>query len=195
LHVFTIGTRAGGSYFNNVGTTGDEGSVFGNLDGNGNTYSAQALAIAGGIYLGQNVAFNDVNFLWIQGWSSIQDNYQADGQVVPVNPVDGATTLAFLGASTNGSVSGDATITYTDGSSQQFTLGFTDWLSTDAPLFGNTIVATMPHINSATQGEVTMNNNVYYAETTLQADKTVQSVTLPTASATGQIHIFSIGTK
>jgi len=30
---------------------------------------------------------------------------------------------------------------------------------------------------------------------TLQVGKTVQSVTLPTASSDGAIHIFSIGTK
>ncbi len=46
---------------------------------------------------------------------------------MPVSPVSGAQTLAFLGSATNSNASGTATITYTDGSTQNFTLGMSDW--------------------------------------------------------------------
>ncbi len=90
---------------------------------------------------------NGVSFSWPNVAFGQYDNYVANGQVIPVTPVSNANTLAFLGAATYGPISGTATITYTDGSTQSFTLGFTDW-ATSTLSFGNTIAAVLPYYNT-----------------------------------------------
>ncbi|MBV9259543.1 MAG: hypothetical protein JO215_16125, partial [Ktedonobacteraceae bacterium] len=144
LHIFMIGTRASTDFTNNVGTSDDSQTLFANLDGSGNSYSTQALENAH-LVPGQQFLFNGVSFPWPASYSVIPDNYQAAGQTIPITPVNNANTLALLGSSTNtgsaGVSSGTATITYTDGSTQTFTLSLTDWENATA-LSGNLIAAT-----------------------------------------------------
>jgi hypothetical protein len=194
LHVFMIGTRAGENYPNNLGTSDDSDTVFANFDGGGNSYSIEALESAG-LYEGQPFPSNGVTFTWPASYSVIPENYQAAGQIIPVTPVTGATTLAFLGAATNGgsTSSGTATITYTDSSTQTFTLTLTNWWNATAQ-GGNVIAATCSYLNNAT-GQQTQTVNLYYTSVTLQTGKTLQSVTLPTTVSGGQLHVFAIGTK
>lgn len=199
LHVFMIGTRAGESYPNIVGTSDDSDTIFANLDTHGGSYSIQALEAAG-LNAGQPFSFNGATFTWPASYSVIPDAYQAAGQVLPVTPVAGATTLAFLGSSSNttggsngGSNTGTATITYTDGSTPTVTLTFTDWWSTSAQ-GGNQVAATCSYLNTPT-GQLTQTVHVYYVEVVLQAGKTLQSVTLPTTVSSGQMHIFAISTR
>lgn len=197
LHVFMMGTRTGENYPNNVGSSDDSDTVFASFDGDSpaHSYSIEGLE-AQGLSEGQPFTFNGVTFTWPSSFSVIPDNYQAAGQVIPVTHVLGATTLAFLGASTNtagGNNSGAATITYTDGSTQAFTLSFTDWWSTTAQS-GNQIVATCSFINTPT-GQQTQTVHVYYTDVALQTSKTIQSVTLPSTVSSGQMHVFAVGTK
>jgi hypothetical protein len=200
LHVFMIGTRTGENYPNNVGTSDDSDTQFANLDGNGASYSIEALE-ATGVYEGQSFTFNGVTFNWPASYSVIPDNYQAAGQVIPssqiAGPLTGATTLAFLGAATDGGStgsSGTATITYTDGSTQTFTLGFTDWAK-NSLLFSNQIAATSTYYNNAS-GQQSGDRYVFYVDVTLQAGKTIQSVTLPSSVTSGTaLHVFALGTK
>lgn len=106
----------------------------------------------------------------------------------PLSPVNGATMLAFLGASTNsgsGAVTtGTATITYTDQSTQTFTLYLTDWWST-SPKNGNLVAATCSYLNTWT-GVLNRQVIVYYTDVTLEAGKTIQSVTCPQRSHQGK---------
>jgi hypothetical protein len=133
LHVFTIGTRAGAGYLNNVGTSDDATTTFASYDGQGNSYSLEALQASANITQGQSFVFNGVTFLWPTSYSVIPDNYESAGiaisfaPTIPITPIAGATTLAFVGSATNGTASGTATITYTDNTTSTFTLGFTDW--------------------------------------------------------------------
>jgi hypothetical protein len=195
IHVFMLGTRSGENYPNNIGTSDDADTVFANFDTGGRSYSIEALEAAG-LTEGQPFIFNGVSFPWPASYSVIPDNYQAAGQVVPVTPVGGATTLAFVGAATNSGpgkvTSGTATITYTDGSTQTFTLALTDWYSATAQS-GNQIVATCSYINTSS-GPTTQTVHLYYTNVALQTGKTVQSVTLPSTVSSGQMHIFAIGT-
>ncbi|GHO48681.1 beta strand repeat-containing protein [Ktedonospora formicarum] len=195
LHIFAVGTRAGaasGSSYNNVGTSDDSAPSFGNFDAQGNSYSAQALQQVG-LIPSQNVTVNGVTFIWPNMAPGYFNNYQAAGQTIGVTPIDGATTLAFLGSASNKGSSGTATITYTDGSTQTFTLGFTDWV-TSTLSYGNSIAATMSYHNAST-GKQTGNTYIFYTSVTLQAGKTIQSVTLPATFTGGQPHVFAIGTK
>ena len=127
MHIFSIGTH-GPSQYNNVGITDDADPIGGNYDGSPvpGSWSAQALQSVG-ITPGANLTYNGINFTWPSVPTGAFDNYQANGQVISVTPASNATTLAFLGSATYGPSSGTAVITYTDGSTQNFTLSFPDW--------------------------------------------------------------------
>ena len=194
LHVFSIATAtaAGPVGYNNIGTSDDSKPTAANYDHGGSSYSAQALQSAS-ITPGGSVTSNGVTFLWPSSASGVANNYQASGQIIPVTPVSGATTLAFLGSSANGAASGTATITYTDGTTQTFTLGFTDW-AVASTSFGNSIAAKMSYRNT-TQGKQSITVYVFYVAVAPQSGKVVQSVTLPSSVSGGQLHVFSVGTK
>lgn len=178
--------------YNNVGISDDSNPQAGNFDGSGNSYSAEALQ-KDKITPGNPVVVNGVTFTWPNVAAGTPDNWLASGQTVPVTPVSGATTLAFLGSSNIGNASGTATITYSDGSTQTFTLGFTRWI-TKTPAFGNTLVAKMPYRNSTTGRDNTL-VYLYYTNVALLSGKTVQSVTLPSIISNGSLHVFAIATK
>ena len=151
LHVFAVGV--GGPAFNNIGISDDGSPGSGNFDGGSTSYSAQALASAD-LVPGHQFDLDGIAYTWPSASSGAVDNYQAAGQVLPITPVPNATTLGFLGAATHGSSSGSATMTFTDGTTQTFTLGLTDWAQ--SPAFGNTIAATTSYRNSS-GGKQTLN--------------------------------------
>jgi beta-glucosidase len=102
----------------------------------------------------------------------------ANGQTFALS--GSGTKLGVVGACDYGDASGTGTITYADGSTQDFSLGYADWYS-NAPSTGDDIVSTTPYLNTST-GHTTHAVAVYYASVPLQADKTVRYVTLPTFS-------------
>jgi len=178
--------------FNNIGTSNDSNPSAANYDHHGYSYSAQALQQTG-ITPGATVPFGGVNFIWPKVAPGSLDTFEASGQLIPITPVSGATTLAFLGSSTNGSASGTATITYTDATTQTFTLGFTDWANASTT-FGNSIVAAMSYRNCSC-GKQNISVYIFYTEVAMQAGKTLQSVTLPSTVSGGQLHVFTFGTR
>lgn len=181
--------------YNNAGTSDDSDPAAGHFDGI-NSYSAQALLLVG-ITPGAQGSFNGVSFTWPSPTSGENNNYLARGQVLPVFPVSGATRLAFLGAATGGASSGTATITYTDGTTQNFTLGLSDWtlaMGTAPPSFGNQVVVTMPYRNTPNGPQIDR-PSVFYTDVALLAGKTIGSVTLPSTTTGGQLHVFAISTK
>ncbi len=184
--------------FNNDGISADGHGTTANFDLSGASYSEQTL-LAAGFTPGKTITFNGVTFTWPNVVAGAADNVQAMGQVIPVTPVQGAKTLAFLGSSTNGPSLGNAVITYTDGSTQIFRLGLSDWTlgaSKMAPSFGNQALATLPYRN--TPNGVQANGNtphIFYTSVALLAGKTIASVTLPSHVNAGHIHIFAISTK
>jgi hypothetical protein len=182
--------------YNNVGTSDDSNTKAANYDGGGFSYSAQALQ-AVGIAPGKPVVYNNVTFTWPNRASGVANNYQAQGQTIPITPVSNATTLAFLGSATNGPSIGTATITYTDGTLQTFSLGLSDWAlnaGKSTPSYGNGTVVSMPYRNGPA-GKQSINMYVFYADVTLQPGKTLQNVALPSSLNQGHLHVFAIGTK
>ncbi len=178
--------------FNNVGTSHDNATTSANYDNAGNSYSAEALG-ADGIIAGGTVNPDGIAYTWPGASPGTANDYQASGQKINLAPVANADHLGFLGSATNGASSGTATITYTDNSTQQFTLGFTDW-AVVKPVFGNSLVAVMTYRNTRS-GQQTKTNYLFSATFALQDGKTVQSVTLPTTTTGGQLHVFAIGTS
>ncbi|GER87853.1 hypothetical protein KDW_20150 [Dictyobacter vulcani] len=202
LHVFAIATKQGTVTtnptptvpYNNTGTSDDTNPGGAALDSK-YSYSAQATQLAG-LIPGASVNAYGATFVWPAANPGTPNNYLVQGQVIPVTPVDGAQTLAFLGSSTVGNSQGSTTITYTDGSTQAFSLGFSDWTlggDNQSPAYGNQIAVTMPYRNFA-GGKQSINNFVFYAEVSLQAGKMIQSVTLPGSTTGGQMHVFAIAT-
>jgi len=177
----------------NVGITDDSDPGPGNFDGYGNSFSATALSDVG-ITPGSGVTSGGVTFTWPNVAAGQPDNVVASGQTIAL-PGSGRT-LGFLGSAGNGVASGMGTITYTDGSTQSFTIGFQNWIDS-TPVDGSTLVATTPYFNRTTSGPA-RTPSLFAASVTLQAGKTVAYVTLPDVSGTGvssstiSMHIFAI---
>ena len=163
----------------------------GNLDGGGFSYSAQALRRGGpDLWSGHHAQRPHLHLA--QCLAGHADNVVAGGQTFAVSGP--GATLGFLGTGDYGTASGGGTITYTDGSTQPFTLSFADWWANSA-VPGGDIVASAPYINTPT-GKQNQQVSVYYAAVPLQAGKTVRYVTLPdisqgVATGTTAMHIFA----
>jgi hypothetical protein len=141
-------------------------------------------------------------------WAHRLDNYQAAGQVIPA-PINldappPAGHISFLGAASTApaaGATGTATVTYTDGHTQQITITLTDWTrGNDAfPLAGgNIVVATCAYRNNVTNGTQDAHHTYLYAtaETALLDNGQpvpdgvqIASITLPVNSS---IHIFGV---
>lgn len=173
--------------FGNVGVSDDSAPAAGNLDGNGDSYSAEALAGAG-ITPGGTVTSDGVTFIW-PGLAGTDDNVIAASQTVLLSGP--GSTLGFLGTAVNGAYTETGTAYYTDGSSQQFTISFVNWTNGSPPA-GDTVVAAMPYLNTPT-GQLTRTRYLYGAFVPLDPSRTLEAVQLPAAGSgdTG-IHIFAV---
>jgi predicted alpha-1,2-mannosidase len=201
MHVFAIAAGTGSApaaqpgggplatLFNDQGISDDSNPGAANYDCVGFSYSQQQLT-AVGLGPGARVTANGLTFTMPNVGTGAPDNVMANGQTVTLTGAAGVTRLGFLGSGSNGNASGPATITFTDGTTQTFTLGLTDWAQ--SPAFGNTVVATMPARNSG-GGPQQIQVFVFEAQVTLTAGKQVARVALPAASA-GQLHVLAIAT-
>ena len=177
--------------FDNVGISNDADPAAGNLDGTGYSYSAAALAAAG-LTPGRSVTHDGLTFTWPDVLAGMPDNVLASGQTIAIS---GSGTLGFLGASDYYGSSGTGTITYTDGTTQSFTLSLADWWA-NAAASGSDILASVPYMNTS-NGQMDQEVSVYYAAVPLEAGKTVQSVTLPDVSqqaveGSPAMHVFAM---
>lgn len=179
--------------FRNVGTTDDSAPTDGDFDGAGNSYSAQALAIAG-LTPGGPVTADGITFTWPESAAGQPDNALAIGQAVMLGR--SGTTLGFLGCCTHGAGNGAGRIIYSDGSEQLYDLAYPDWFGT--PPADAHVAVQMTYRNSS-GGEDSNRVNVYVATVDIDATKTVDTVILPRLSAdvragNAAMHIFAIST-
>jgi len=184
----------------NVGVTDDRFVQYGDFGGTDLypgqfAYSAQGLA-ASGITPGAKVR----EFTWPSSPAGSPDNVIAAGQTLAVDAPAGATKLSFLGSATGGDAQGEVTVTYTDGSTQQGSLGLSEWLlkgGEETPQFGNTVVAQVPYVNSAFPRYMFRLSRPYTsylfatAPIALDPAKRVRSITLPTSTGAGAAHVFT----
>ena len=178
---------------NNAGTSSDNGSGVGNFDGQGYSYSAQALQGVG-FGAGQTVVVNGVGFRWPAAAAGSVDNIRAQGQTVTLPAPASGASLAVLGAANNGPASGTGTIAYSDGTTQAFTLALGDWTLNGGgaqPPAGTSIAATMAYRDNGGRPE-TIKTYVFYAAVPLQMGKSVTRVTLPAAVSQGGLHLFAL---
>ncbi|MCP2261016.1 putative alpha-1,2-mannosidase [Streptoalloteichus tenebrarius] len=185
------------SAYNNVGASPDDRQASANYDGFGYSYSRNALEAAG-IRPGGTVTVDGVSHRWPTVAVGEPDNVLSNGETVLVQPAPGATRLSLLGSATDGKASGTLTITYTDGTTQNVDIGFSDWAlgGTGEPVaFDNRVAAKMPYRN--TTGGNSQRLEVYVFATApiaLQQGKQVRSVTLPKSVRGGSLHVFSVAT-
>jgi beta-glucosidase len=207
MHIFAMATgngtpTAGAPYsslaaaYDNVGITDNSNPAPGNFDGTGDSFSAQALAAGTPTPLtaGGQVEFGGTTFTWPSVASGTADNVVADGQIIDLT--GSGTDLGFLGAAGFGQANGTGTITYTDGTTQQFSLALADWYN-NAPVSGDQIATTTTSWNFSSSTQTDHPVSIYFASVPLAAGKTVASVTLPTVSAgagngTNAMHIFAM---
>ncbi|WP_433041685.1 CBM96 family carbohydrate-binding protein [Dactylosporangium sp. CS-033363] len=111
-----------------------------------------------GLMAGYSVSVGGENSFTIGGGrSNHYDVWQAIGQTLPAPAAAGggpAQHISFLGAAAtpgDTNATGTATVTFTNGHTQQVQIILTDWAQGSVPQGGNTVVAAMPYrINAAT---------------------------------------------
>ncbi len=178
--------------FNNPGISDDANTTLGNLDGGGESYSAETLQ-SDGLTPGATFSHDGLSFTWPNAAPGTPDNVVASGQTIAVS--GSGATLGLLGTGDYGTATGTGTITYTDGTQQPFTLSFPDWYA-NAASDGGDVLDTFPYHNTQT-GKGANKVSLYYESIPLQAGKQVEFVTLPNVSsgvATNQtaMHIFAV---
>jgi hypothetical protein len=186
-------------YYDLSGISSDGVASNANYDGDGFSYSQQALAAAG-LTPGGTVTSGGLSYTWPDAPAGQPDAVSAGGQTIPVSAPAGATQIGFLGSAVNAGTtgaSGTVTITYTDGTTSTGTLGMSDWTldaGSGSPQFGDVTVATTPY-RDATDGSSQAINTYVFADTIpVDASKTVASITLPATVNNGSIGIFAIST-
>ncbi|MFD9890634.1 GH92 family glycosyl hydrolase [Amycolatopsis sp. NPDC059027] len=177
---------------NNAGISPDAKPEAANFDGGGWSYSADALAAAGA-KPGAAITVDGLKFTWPSAAVGDPDNIAASGQTLNVS---GSGRLSLLGAAANGNASGTLTITYTDGSKGSANIGFSDWTlggGANQPAYGNRVVLSTPYRNTAGSTPQQIRTMVFAtAPITLDAGKTVASVTFPATTSGGELHVFAV---
>jgi predicted alpha-1,2-mannosidase len=183
-------------YYNVTGISNDGDGGTANYDGDGFSYSAQALAAAG-LTPGGTITSGGLTYTWPTTPAGQPDAVYAGGQTIPVSTPAGASTLGFLGSATNAATTGGfgtVTVNYTDGTSSTATLGFSDWTlnaNQSSPSFGNVIVATTPYRNY-NGGMQSVNTYIFSQTIPIDSSKTVATITLPATTTNGALGIFDI---
>jgi hypothetical protein len=206
MHIFAMAVGTGtptmgapysslAAAYDNAGISDNSDPSAANFDGTGESYSKQALALGTPTELtpGGQATIGGTTFTWPIPVGA-PDNVIADGQIIDVS--GSGSELGFLGAAGFGAASGTGTITYTDGSTQTYSISMADWYN-NAPVAGDQIATTTTSWNSSSSTQVQHPVSVYYASVPLESGKTVKSVTLPTVSSgvgngVNAMHIFAI---
>jgi hypothetical protein len=183
-------------YYGVTGISNDGSGSAADYDGDGYSYSQQALTAAG-LAPGASISSGGLSYTWPGVPAGQPDAIVAGGQTIPVAAPPGAKSIGFLGSATNAGTtgsSGPVTVTYTDGTTGTGTLGMTDWTlggGGGTPQFGNQTVATNTYRNSP-GGKQAINTYIFASTITVDSTKTVASITLPATVSTGAIAIFAI---
>jgi predicted alpha-1,2-mannosidase len=181
-------------HFSNSGI-GDDGKDNADFDSGGWYYSRQNLE-AKGVLAGARtpVPGTDLAFTLPEIPAGRPDNLVANGQRLDMAALAAGTTrLSFIGAAGGDSTGGKATITYTDGSTQETPLEFGDWClggdTTAPPKFGNIGILQSDYRNRDTARDPAKPWLFSTAPVDLQAGKRVASITL---SVRTNLHVFAI---
>ncbi len=181
--------------FNDVGITSDgdvnPADLDGGIDGDGSSYSAQALAAAGAV-AGQPFRHNGVSFTWPAAAPGTPDDVNADGQTIDIGKSGSAIGLLACATYVAPSAfAGTVTVDYTDGSTSTFPVTVPEWQRGHTAPADEAIV--MDYHNYPPVGQASASTYVYFVGAALDSTKTVASVTLPAAGANrATLHVFAV---
>nr|WP_274388033.1 ThuA domain-containing protein [Salsipaludibacter albus] len=167
------------AYTNNDGIASAEAPGDGNFDGGGWSYPAEEMPGAGAVTLaGVPWEFPTLD-------DAVTQNIEARGQTIGLHP-DSYGQLHLLASAHNGSVDTTATVIYTDGSSSEVPIQFTDWAQ--SPSFGEDVaVAAGYRYNSS--GETTPPVNIFHQSVPLDPSREPALLTLP---GDDRFHVFGV---
>ena len=140
------------------------------FDGAGNALSANAL----GVTSGTAVTWNG-NPYTIEDYN-IDNVVSCDGQTIAL-PQASFSALSFLAAAASNQTDQIFTVTYSDGSTQQFVQNFSGW-TTPQGYSGESVAATMTYRDTS-GGTTTGTTDIYGYTFDLNPAKEVASITLP----------------
>ncbi|MFF0079572.1 GH92 family glycosyl hydrolase [Streptomyces canus] len=177
--------------YDNTGISDDSGDHDeADYDGGGWSYSRQALAAAG-LTAGRQGTVNGLTFTWPNSPSGRPDNATASGRTVQLSSP--ANQLSFVGSAVNGNQQSQATVTYTDGSTDTIELAFTDWTvggGGGAVQYGNEVVARAAYRNVAGADRDPVATYVFATKPfTAPEGKSITGVKLPDNS---DLHLFTL---
>ncbi|MEV6609068.1 hypothetical protein [Kutzneria sp. NPDC051319] len=176
--------------YDNVAVTADDNTGPGNIDGGGASMSAKAFADVG-VTPGGPVSHGGLTFAWpSQTGTGTPDNTVANGQTIALTGT--GNMVGFLVTAAYGTAGGTATVVYTDGTTQDFSLTSSDW-------FGGPGDVAFTAAYQNRQGNTTYQGSayVYYVGVPLQAGKTPSRVRLPAGgpgavAGTPSLHVFAM---
>ncbi len=194
------GTPIGLSSQYNVPAIYNDGITFGTgMDGAGFGYSAKLLTgnrILNGVQLNFGPA-NTANCLSTGQPACINDAVSAAGQTIAL-PSGQFTTLQLMATGVDGPVLAQTfTVTYSDGTTSQFTQNFSDWCScsSSTPPPGQqpneAFAVVMPYRDAATGTQDNRVFNLYAYTFVLDSGKTVQSLTFPAKASSGAVIVLA----
>jgi hypothetical protein len=188
------------SYYNVSGIYTNGTSFTAGLDGGGAAYSAQAMIATApptsGSITGAAPSYptlslpqspNTIVFNFgpenapdaVSGCTPVSSSCSVSAAAGPINlPAGEFTVLELVGTGVQGGQTGTVTVTYSDGSSDTFTQGFSDWFSTGPYNIGESIALLLPYrLSGGSQDNRPF--RIYNYSIAINATKTVQSMTLP----------------
>lgn len=193
-----------GAFYDNAGIS-DDCTNTADFDAEAYSYSAQGLTAAG-LVPGKSVLWNGFVFQWPSVPAGAPDNVEAAGQTIPLTAAAGTSAIGLLGSASNGPITENVVVTYSDGSTASEPLCFDDWTlggsnggAANMTCAGNGLVAATAYRNFPTGPDRHL-TNIFGASIPVDPAKTVASVTLPPAQASvnitlGEIHVFAISTQ
>ncbi|MET7480701.1 lectin [Streptomyces sp. NPDC005648] len=187
-------------YDTNEGIYPDGATFSGGFDDGGWAFSQNALSAAG-VTNGSTVTADGISYTWPTAASGQPDNLEMAGQTIRMPAGTSGASLGLLGAAANAptdgsGVSGTLTVTYTDGTTADATVGFSDWTlngGSSKPLPGNTAAVTTAYRDTASGGRNNVGTYAFATKVPLDPSKQVASITLPVTGSTGTDHLFAFG--
>jgi predicted alpha-1,2-mannosidase len=167
--------------YNGTGVSDDSGDhTEADFDGGGWSYSRQALAAAG-LTPGARGTVGALAFTWPDSPSGRPDHASAAGQTLRLD--EPMSQLSLIGSAVLGDRQSEATVIYTDGTTDTTDLSFTDWTrggGGGSVRYGNEVVAEAAYRNIAGGGRDPVATYVFATEPfTAPAGKRIASVRLP----------------
>ncbi|MEU1468302.1 family 20 glycosylhydrolase [Streptomyces sp. NPDC005761] len=185
--------------FDNIAVTDDGNPQPGNIDGALSSYSAGGLAAAG-VTAGGQLRSGGFSFALPGRLDGTEDNAIAHGQTVPLSGTTSRVGLLVTGTyAPAGGLTGDITLTYTDGTSSTSRITVPDWGAATPPA-GTVVAADGGRVNGQGRTQSSRVARLYTVGVDADADKQLASVSLPAGprylqAKAPMIHVFAIATE